>query len=104
MMKQRARMAVMALMVAGMAPFAAAAAARAQPVAMDGDSLRPQIAFDIAADCRQAARDTVSRTGGELLSAVPAMEDGNPVCRITVLVGKKAGERPKKVTVTVPLS
>lgn len=58
----------------------------------------------IVADCRGAARDTVARTGGELLSAVPAMEDGQPVCRITVLVGDAEGERPKKISVTVPLS
>lgn len=57
----------------------------------------------LANDCSAAAAQVVAQTGGQLLSATPADQGGQPVCKVTVLVPGAGGERPKKVTVTVPM-
>ncbi|OCW55867.1 hypothetical protein AWJ14_14940 [Hoeflea olei] len=56
-----------------------------------------------AADCSGAAAQVVGQTGGQLLSASPKNQGGQTVCEITVLVPGSGNERPKKVTVRVPL-
>ncbi|WP_408015680.1 hypothetical protein [Rhizobium alarense] len=59
-------------------------------------------AFDVvqvANDCAAAARQVVAQTGGQLLSAQPR----NGTCVVTVLVPGKGSERPRKVTVRVPM-
>lgn len=53
-------------------------------------------------DCSSSAQQVVSQTGGELLSAAPATQNGQTVCKITVLVKSSTGQRPKKLSVTVP--
>ncbi|KQZ63079.1 hypothetical protein ASD54_01455 [Rhizobium sp. Root149] len=54
----------------------------------------------VAGDCGDAASKVVRETGGELLSAQPS-KDG-ATCIVTVLV-QGSGERPRKVTVRVPM-
>lgn len=54
----------------------------------------------VASDCGDAATKVVRDTGGQLLSASPS-NDGR-TCIITVLV-QGSGERPRKVTVRVPM-
>ncbi|MBT9368585.1 hypothetical protein [Rhizobium sp. CSW-27] len=54
----------------------------------------------VAGDCGDAATKVVRDTGGQLLSAQPS-SDGRS-CVVTVLV-QGSGERPRKVTVRVPM-
>jgi hypothetical protein len=54
----------------------------------------------VAGDCGDAASKVVRDTGGQLLSAQPS-NDGR-TCIVTVLV-QGSGERPRKVTVRVPM-
>jgi hypothetical protein len=54
-------------------------------------------------DCSAAAAQVVAQTGGQLLSATPSNQGGQAVCKVTVLVPGAGNERPKKVTVTVPM-
>ncbi len=49
-------------------------------------------------DCSEAAAQVVAKTGGQLLSAQPSGDS----CIITVLV-QGNGQRPRKVTVKVPM-
>lgn len=53
-----------------------------------------------AGDCGAAAARVVAETGGQLLSAQPS---GDGSCTVTVLVPGQGDERPKKVTVRVPM-
>lgn len=55
-----------------------------------------------ATDCSASASQVVAQTGGELLSASPTTQNGQAVCKITVLVKSSSGQRPKKMSVTVP--
>ncbi len=55
----------------------------------------------VAGDCGSAATKVVRDTGGELLSAQPS-SDGQ-TCIVTVLVQGSGSERPRKVTVRVPM-
>ncbi|MDM9629090.1 hypothetical protein QTL95_24685 [Rhizobium sp. S152] len=52
----------------------------------------------VAGDCSDAARAVVEKTGGQLLSVQPSGDS----CIITVLV-QGNGQRPRKVTVKVPM-
>ncbi|WP_113111160.1 hypothetical protein [Rhizobiales bacterium] len=54
----------------------------------------------VAGDCGTAANKVLRDTGGQLLSAQPS-SDGQ-TCVVTVLV-QGNGERPRKVTVRVPM-
>ena len=55
----------------------------------------------VAGDCGSAATRVMRETGGELLSAQPS-SDGQ-TCIVTVLVQGNGSERPRKVTVRVPM-
>lgn len=55
-----------------------------------------------AADCSSSASQVVAQTGGQLLSATPTTQNGQAVCKVTVLVKSSSGQRPKKMSVTVP--
>lgn len=55
-----------------------------------------------AADCSASASQVVAQTGGQLLSATPTTQNGQAVCKVTVLVKSSSGQRPKKMSVTVP--
>lgn len=52
----------------------------------------------VAGDCSAAAQQVVEQTGGQLLSVQPSGD----TCIITVLV-QGNGQRPRKVTVKVPM-
>lgn len=56
----------------------------------------------VAVNCSAPAQQVVRQTGGELLSASPSQKNGQQVCKITVLVKSGNGQRPKKMSVTVP--
>lgn len=55
-----------------------------------------------ATDCSSSASQVVAQTGGQLLSATPTTQNGQAVCKVTVLVKSSSGQRPKKMSVTVP--
>lgn len=55
----------------------------------------------VAGDCSSAATKVMRDTGGQLLSAQPS-SDGQ-TCIVTVLVQGNGSERPRKVTVRVPM-
>ncbi len=55
----------------------------------------------VAGDCGSAASRVLRETGGQLLSAQPS-SDGQ-TCIVTVLVQGSGSERPRKVTVRVPM-
>jgi hypothetical protein len=86
-----ARLPIIAILAAGTAFFSL------QPTT-------PAVARDylilVAGDCGTAASRVVRETGGQLLSAQPS-SDGQ-TCIVTVLV-QGNGERPRKVTVRVPM-
>lgn len=52
-----------------------------------------------AGDCSSAAAQVVAQTGGQLLSATPQGD----ACVVTVLIPGSGNERPRKVTVRVPM-
>ncbi len=56
------------------------------------------IAVRVAGDCSDTAQQVVEKTGGQLLSVQPSGDS----CIIPVLV-QGNGQRPRKVTVKVPL-
>jgi len=85
-----ARLPIPAMLIAGLAGLTAFEA----PAAGDYFMLA-------AADCGAAASRVVSETGGQLLSAQPS-SDGQ-TCVVTVLVQGNGNERPRKVTVRVPM-
>lgn len=59
------------------------------------------IVVQISGSCGSAASRVVQETGGQLLSAQPS-GDGQS-CVVTVLVQGSGSERPRKVTVRVPM-
>lgn len=85
-----ARLPIPAIIIAGLAGLTAPAPA------VSGDYV-----ILAAADCGSAASRVVSETGGQLLSAQPTA-DGQ-TCIVTVLVQGSGNERPRKVTVRVPM-
>lgn len=85
-----ARLPIIAILAAGMSvsgPLPETAAARDYLVRVSGD-------------CSSAASRVVDETDGTLLSAEPSA-DGQ-TCKVIVLIQGK-GERPRKVTKTVPM-
>ncbi len=52
----------------------------------------------VAGDCSAAAQQVVDQTGGQLLSVQPVGD----TCIITVII-QGNGQRPRKVTVKVPM-
>jgi hypothetical protein len=85
-----ARLPIPAMIIAGLAGLTAFGPAAAQDYLVLA-----------AADCGSAASRVVSDTGGQLLSAQPS-SDGQ-TCVVTVLVQGNGNERPRKVTVRVPM-
>ncbi|NTF31270.1 hypothetical protein [Rhizobium skierniewicense] len=56
--------------------------------------------YQVASDCSSAVTRVVRETGGQLLSVYPSNDGQN--CIVTVLV-QGNGERPRKVTMRVPM-
>ncbi|MGK9050174.1 hypothetical protein QTA58_02315 [Neorhizobium sp. CSC1952] len=87
-----ARLPIIAILAAGIAGFAGLEPEKA--------SARDYLIL-VAGDCGSAASRVVRETGGQLLSAQPS-SDGQ-TCVVTVLVQGSGSERPRKVTVRVPM-
>jgi hypothetical protein len=87
-----ARLPIIAILAAGLSGFAGLQT----PMAPTRDNL-----VLVAGDCGSAASRVVRETGGQLLSAQPS-SDGQ-TCIVTVLVQGSGSERPRKVTVRVPM-
>ncbi|CDZ62630.1 hypothetical protein [Neorhizobium galegae] len=87
-----ARLPIIAILTAGLAGFAGFL-----PEKVDA---RDYLVL-VAGDCGSAASRVVRETGGQLLSAQPS-SDGQ-TCVVTVLVQGDGNQRPRKVTVRVPM-
>jgi hypothetical protein len=87
-----AQLPIIAMVAAGMGVFIALEASTAPA--------RDYLVL-VAGDCGSAASRVVRETGGQLLSAQPS-SDGQ-TCVVTVLVQGSGSERPRKVTVRVPM-
>ncbi|NTE85811.1 hypothetical protein [Agrobacterium rubi] len=84
---------IIATLAAGLAGFPAPQAEG--PVGHDGARV-----MQVASDCSSAVSRVVRETGGQLLSVYPSNDGQN--CVVTVLV-QGNGERPRKVTMRVPM-
>lgn len=87
-----ARLPIIAILAAGLTGLVGLQA----PTAPVRDHL-----VQVAGDCGSAASRVVRETGGQLLSAQPS-SDGQ-TCVVTVLVQGNGRDRPRKVTVRVPM-
>ncbi|MDR6815253.1 hypothetical protein J2X76_000407 [Neorhizobium sp. 2083] len=87
-----ARLPIIAILTAGLAGFAGFLPAKVNAV---------DYMVLVAGDCGSAASRVVRETGGQLLSAQPS-SDGQ-TCVVTVLVQGDGNQRPRKVTVRVPM-
>lgn len=81
---------IIATLAAGLSGFSAPQA----ELPVGGDVVR------VASDCTSAVSRVVRETGGQLLSVYPSNDGQN--CVVTVLV-QGNGERPRKVTMRVPM-
>ncbi|CDZ38901.1 hypothetical protein J2T08_001225 [Neorhizobium galegae] len=87
-----ARLPIIAILTAGLAGFAGFLPEKV--------AARDYLVL-VAGDCGSAASRVVRETGGQLLSAQPS-SDGQ-TCVVTVLVQGDGNQRPRKVTVRVPM-
>jgi hypothetical protein len=55
-----------------------------------------------AADCYAVGEQQAVQLGGALANASDAVRNGQPVCRVIVVVPGQNGERPKRVEIIVP--
>jgi hypothetical protein len=55
-----------------------------------------------AADCYTIGEQQASNEGGTLATASDAVRNGQPVCRVIVVIPGQNGERPKRVEIIVP--
>ena len=62
------------------------------------------VSFELAqnADCYSVGQNVASQNGGTLSAASEAVQNGENVCRIIVVVPAQNGERPKRLEVIVP--
>ncbi|PRD45995.1 hypothetical protein C5748_01265 [Phyllobacterium phragmitis] len=56
----------------------------------------------VAGDCVAIGQQVASSQGGTLTKATPAVQNGQDVCVVVVLVPGRDGERPRRVEVAVP--
>jgi Na+-translocating ferredoxin:NAD+ oxidoreductase RnfC subunit len=54
------------------------------------------------ADCYSIGEQQAVQLGGTLANANDAVRNGQPVCRVIVVVPGQNGERPKRVEIIVP--
>jgi hypothetical protein len=54
------------------------------------------------ADCYAVGEQQAVQLGGTLANASDAVQNGQPVCRVIVVVPGQNGERPKRVEIIVP--
>ena len=55
-----------------------------------------------AADCYAIGEQQAGQLGGTLANANDAVQNGQPVCRVVVVVPGQNGARPKRVEIIVP--
>ena len=55
-----------------------------------------------AADCYAVGEQQAAEQGGTLATAGDAVKNGQPVCRVIVVVPGQNGERAKRVEIIVP--
>jgi hypothetical protein len=55
-----------------------------------------------AANCYAIGEQQAAAQGGTLATASDAVQNGQPVCRVIVVVPGQNGERPKRVEIIVP--
>jgi hypothetical protein len=55
-----------------------------------------------AVDCYTVGEQQAAEQGGALATASDAVQNGQPVCRVIVVVPGQNGERPKRVEIIVP--
>jgi hypothetical protein len=72
----------------------------AGPVKTGG--MEPSIVFPAGSDCYSVGEQIARENGGELANAMADTQDGQPVCRIIVLVPSEDGGRPKRREFVVP--
>jgi hypothetical protein len=74
--------------------------AHAQGFGLDDRGRGPLIAVD--ADCYAVAEQVAQQSGGTVAKAVPVTQDGQPMCRIVILVPGQDGEPPRRQEIFVP--
>jgi hypothetical protein len=72
----------------------------AGPVKTDG--IAPSNVYPVGSDCYSVGEQIARENGGELANAMADTQDGQPVCRIIVLVPSEDGGRPKRREFVVP--
>lgn len=92
-----ARLPIFAIIAAGLTGLAAMPPVEANAA----EFLARDYVVLASGDCGSAATRVLEQTGGQLLSAQPST-DGQ-TCIVTVLVQGNGSERPRKVTVRVPM-
>lgn len=55
-----------------------------------------------AADCYVIGEQQAAAQGGALATATDAVQNGQPVCRVIVVVPGQNGTRPRRVEIIVP--
>jgi hypothetical protein len=79
----------------GLSVFVATAPYASSP-AVDGPILVQ------GADCYAIGEQEAATQGGTLASASDAVKNGQPVCRVILVIPGQNGERPKRVEIIVP--
>lgn len=72
----------------------------AGPVKADADALSLVISAD--AQCDPIGEQVAQQNGGTLAKATSVIQDGQPMCKIVLIVSGNEGERPKRVEFLVP--
>jgi hypothetical protein len=70
------------------------------PVALD--VANNNLVFAQAGNCYSVGEQQAATQGGTLAAADDAVQNGQPVCRVIIVVPGQNGERPKRVEIIVP--
>lgn len=63
---------------------------------------QPHMKYVAGKDCAEVGQQVAASQGGTLTKATAAVQNGEPVCIVVVLVPGRDGERPRRVEVAVP--
>lgn len=55
-----------------------------------------------AGDCYAIGQQMAADQGGQLARATPAVQDGQPICKIVIIVPGRDGSRPRRAEFVVP--
>ena len=72
----------------------------ARPLATATDV--PALAVPVDVDCYAVGEQLAAQYGGTVAKAAPVTQDGQPMCRIVLLIPGADGERPKREEILVP--